>query len=368
MENNREFANIFDECLERILTGGETVEECLTSYPEHASELEPLLQTVLNAKQVLDITPRLEFKERARYQILAELRDIEERKQRRFSLFGWQPRWATAAIAILVLLVASSSTVTAAGNSMPDQLLYPVKLATEETRLALTPSALGKVEYYAELVDRRVNEIVSMANKGKLEQVEKTTRRMNNQLMAMEILVGIEEIAPEVLTIPPAVPEAAPAPDELVEEAPAVLVAPEESKPELMAPPPPEAAAQLPPPARAGEPQKGKPEITAPARPVPEKAPALAPAPAAIPALVDEVEEDREKAEEEDEELSKRAKLRGILTRNAVKHPEALQAALQEAPEPIRQALRNALETSNIEYEKLLQLLEAMEDEAEDED
>ncbi len=366
MKNSKEFANIFDECLERILTGGETVEQCLASYPEYAAELEPLLQTALSAREALDIAPRPEFKERARHQILTELRDMKERKQRRFSLFGWQPQWATAAIAVLVLLVASGGTVAAAGNSMPDQSLYPVKLAAERVRLALTPSELGKAEYYAELVDRRVNEIVGMADKGKLEQVEKTTERLNNQLMAMAVLVSTEEGAPGVLTVPPAVPEAVPAPAEAVREAPAVLVAPEETEvpqPEVtLAPPPPEAAAQAPPPAKAGEPQKGKPAITAaPARPVPEKAPVLAPAPAAIPEP--EAEED-----EEDETLDRRAKLRLILAQNARKHPEALRAALQGAPEPIKQALRDALETSNMEYEKLLEFLEEAQEEAEDED
>ena len=92
MKNDKELANIFDECLERILTGGETIEQCLASYPERAAELEPLLQTVLTAKETLDIAPRPEFREKARYQILTELRDVGERKQRHFLLFGWQPR------------------------------------------------------------------------------------------------------------------------------------------------------------------------------------------------------------------------------------------------------------------------------------
>ena len=355
MKNNREFANIFDECLERILTGGETVEQCLASYPEHATELEPLLQTALNAKETLEIAPRPEFRERARYQILAELRDIEERKQHRFSLFGWQPRWATAAIAVLVLLVASSGTVAAAGNSMPDQPLYPVKLATERVRLVLTPSKLGKAEYYAELVDKRVSEIVNMAEKGKLEQMEKTTERMNDQLVAMAVLVRTERGAPAVFTVPPAVPEAVPAPAEVTREAPETAVAPEEPKPSvMMAPPPPEDATQAPPPTRAGEPQKGKPSITAtPAKPVPEKAPVLAPAPAAVP--------EPEGEADEDETLDRRAKLREILTQNAREHPEALRAALQRAPELARPALLRALETSNIEYGKLLEFLEELE-------
>ncbi len=363
MKNDKEFFNILDECLERILAGGETVEQCLASYPEHAAALEPLLQTALDTKETLEIAPRPEFKERAKYQILTELRDIEERKQRRFSLFGWQPQWATAVIAVLVLLMASGGTVAAAGNSMPDQPLYPVKLATERVRLALTPSELGKAEYYAELVDRRVNEIVNMVNKGKLKHLEKTTERMNNQLMAMAVLVGAEEGAPGVLTVPPAMPEAVPALPEAVREAPAVTVEPEEQRPAMMmAPPPPETTAQAPPPARAGEPQKGKPEITvAPAKPVPEKAPVLAPMPAAVPSPEDEVED-------EDETLDRRARLRLILAQNARKHPEALWAALQRIPMSARPALLRALEVSNIEYEKLLQLLEEAEDEDEDGD
>ncbi len=365
MKNDKELANIFDECLERILTGGETVEQCLASYPEQAAELEPLLQTALTAKETLNIAPNPEFRERARYQILTELRDVEERKQRRFLLFGWQPRWATAAIAVLVLLIASSGTVAAAGNSMPDQPLYSVKLATEGVRLALIPSELGKAEYYAELVDRRVGEIVNMAEKGKLKQAEKATERMNSQLMAMTVLVSTEEDAAGVLTAPPAIPEAVPAPTEVTSEAPMMLVEPEEPEPgAVMAPPPSEitAPAPAPPQIKAGEPQKGKPEITAaPARPVPEKAPVLAPA--AIPKPGVEVEE-----EEQDEMVDRRARLRVILVQNAQKHPATLKAALQRAPESARPALLRALEASNIEYEKLLQFLEETGDEGEDED
>ena len=290
MKNDKEFYNILDECLERILTGGETVEQCLASYPEHATALEPLLQTALDTKETLEIAPRPEFKERVKYQILTELRDMEERKQRRFSLLGWQPQWATAVIAVLVLLMASGGTVAAAGNSMPDQPLYPVKLATERVRLALTPSELGKAEYYAELVDRRVNEIVNMADKGKLKHMEKATERMNNQLMAMAVLVGTEGSAPGVLTMPPAVPEASPALPEAAKEAPAVTAEPEEQRPGMM---------MAPPPPKAKGPEKMKPEITAaPAKPAPEKAPVLAPTPAAVPSPEDEVEEEDEDEDE----------------------------------------------------------------------
>ena len=135
----KEFDNILDECLERILTRGETIEQCLESYPEQSAELEPLLQTALLTKRASAIEPRPEFRERARYQLRSALQEMEENRERRPFFFGWQPRWATAVIGLLVFLMASGGTVAAANNSMPDEPLYPVKLATETVRLTQLP-------------------------------------------------------------------------------------------------------------------------------------------------------------------------------------------------------------------------------------
>jgi hypothetical protein len=205
MKKRRKFNDIFNECLERLLVEGETVEQCLRSYPEQAGELEPLLQTALATRQASAIQPRPEFRARARYQFGLALQEIEERRRRPF--FAWQPRWATVVATVLVLLLAGSSTVVAAGNSMPDEPLYPVKLATEQVRLALTPSALGKVELYAKLADKRVAEIVYVANKGKPEQVERVTQRLNSYLARVAALAlaerGVEREEAGVLMAPP---------------------------------------------------------------------------------------------------------------------------------------------------------------------
>ena len=180
MKRDKEFNNILDECLERLLVKGETIEQCLLSYPEYAAELEPLLHTVVATKEALAIQPRPEFKSEARYQFRLALQKVEPK--RRLPFLGWHPRWAIAMVALLVLLLAGGGTVAAAGNSMPDSLLYPVKLATEQVRLKLTPSNMGKAELYAELADRRVAEIVYMVNKGKPEHLEPTAERLNKHL------------------------------------------------------------------------------------------------------------------------------------------------------------------------------------------
>lgn len=224
---DKEFDNILDECLERILTRGETIEQCLESYPEQSAELEPLLQTALLTKRASAIKPRPEFRERARYQLRSALQKMEEKRERRPFFFGWQPRWATAVIAVLVFLLASGGTVAAAGNSMPDEPLYPVKLATETVRLTLTPSALGKAELYVKLVDKRVEEIIKMADKGKMKHVERTAQRLNTYLV-MAANLAAPEAVPEEVPAPPVAEEPpekeagvvmAPAPP-AVEEAP----------------------------------------------------------------------------------------------------------------------------------------------------
>lgn len=209
MKKSRKFNDILDECLERLLIKGETIEQCLQSYPEQGDELEPLLQTALVTKQASAIQPHPEFRAKARYQFHSALQEIEQK--RRIPLFGWQPRWATVVAIVLVLLLAGGSTVVAAGNSMPDNPLYQVKLATEQVQLALTPSALGKAELYAKLADKRVAEIVYVANKGKPEQVERVTQRLNSYLVRVAVLATTQKKEAGVLLAPP---PSAPAPPE----------------------------------------------------------------------------------------------------------------------------------------------------------
>ncbi len=211
MKTSKEFDNILDECLERLLVKGETIEQCLQSYPEQAAELKPLLQTALVVKKASAIQPRAEFKAKARYQFRSALQEVASRGSRPF--FGWLPRWATVVTIVLVLLLAGGGTVAAASNSMPDSPLYPVKLATEQVQLILTPSQIGKARLCARLADRRVAEIIYMANKGDARQVELITQRLDKRL-AMLVVLALAQKAGEAprLLAPPPTEEAPPPP------------------------------------------------------------------------------------------------------------------------------------------------------------
>ena len=200
MKRDKELSNILNECLERLLEG-ETIEQCLRRYPEQANELKPLLQTALAAKRVSAIQPRADFKARARYQFRSALKEAAAKKR---PFFSWFPRWATVATIALVLLLAGSGTVAAAGSSMPDSPLYPVKLATEEVRLAFTPSPLGKAGFCAELAERRVAEIIYLAERGDVQQLELITRRLDERLLILVALVATGEEGEAPMLMAPA--------------------------------------------------------------------------------------------------------------------------------------------------------------------
>lgn len=186
MTKGKEIDNILDECLERLLVKGETVEQCLESYPEHAAELGPLLRTALATSNALDIQPSTDFMARARYQLYAEFDRVQVRWRK--SIFGWQPRWALIVVVVLAVLLVGGGTVVAADSSMPGSPLYPVKLATENIRLKLSLSDVRKAELYAALADRRVAEIAYMIEKGKSQLAERAAQRLRNHLTMMSRL------------------------------------------------------------------------------------------------------------------------------------------------------------------------------------
>jgi hypothetical protein len=308
--NNKEFDNILDDCLEQLLVKGESLEKCLEHYPAQADELRPLLETALAAREASAIQPRPDFRAKARYQFHSALEEMAAGKGR--SSWGWFPRWATAVAVVLVLVLAGVGTVLAAGSSMPDSSLYSVKLATEQVRLALTPSQMGKAKLCAELADRRVVEIAYMADKGDAQQVELITQRLDDKLDLLVVLVGGEKAAePEVLMVP----------------------APTTPPPTTTAP------------------------TTGEAPPPGEEPPAPLPAEDTVPPTTAVPQEGRGWGGDESAQDGNWAQLRETLVTDAASNRAMLNAALDKAPERAKDALRRALEVSDAGYEQALEAL-----------
>jgi len=200
---SKEFDNVLDECLERLLIKGETMEQCLQNYPEQAANLKPLLQTALATREAVAIKPPAEFKAKARYQFRSALQEAASPRRRPF--LSWFPRWATVVAIVLAVLLVGGGTTAAASYSMPDNLLYPVKLATEQVQLALTPSDIGKARLCAKFADKRVAEIIHIANKGDAQQIEVITQRLDKRLAMLARLTSAPEVteAQRMLEAPP---------------------------------------------------------------------------------------------------------------------------------------------------------------------
>jgi hypothetical protein len=330
--NDQEFNDILNLCLDRMFKG-EPVEQCLRDYPGLAQELEPLLRTAQAAKTLSSIKPRPEFKSQARSQFKAALDQMQERKQARFSLFRWhwrwQSGWAIAAMAFFAVLVGGGSTVLAADNSMPDNTLYPVKLAAEQVQMTLTFSDMDKAELNAKLADKRVAELVYMTSKGDSERVQQVAQHLDNNLKNLNRLVGTadQNESPALQGTSPA--DAAPATPET-----ATATRPATRLPMITAavspsasPTPAKKEGSEPPSARSARPQSGDNSAASP-------------------------------LQQPGNKDGERQKLKTIVTNNAAAHEAQLNAALEKAPPQVKPAVRKALDQSISEYNKAIKNLE----------
>lgn len=174
---NKKFENILDECLERITLKGESIEACLSKYPEYASQLEPLLRMAVSTSlRTHHVNARPELKLKAKNEMLMGLQRLQQEQVKVVKHPTWKWSWALAAI-FLVLLLVGSGTVLASSNSLPGQPLYSVKTTVEKVQLKLTPSVVDKAKLRAKFAERRVKEMAAMEKRNKTQEAEKLAQR-----------------------------------------------------------------------------------------------------------------------------------------------------------------------------------------------
>ncbi|MFC2026429.1 DUF5667 domain-containing protein [Chloroflexota bacterium] len=167
--------DILAVCIEDIKEGRRTLASCLAIYPDKRQQLEPLLKIALSIKEPPSFRPAKDFKIKARVQLMEYIHDSRSKKTswKRFLRSGireiWHPvQLRTAMIIVAILLVFSglgTGTVYAAGNSLPGETLYPVKIATEQVRSLLTFNDTAQIELELAFADTRLQEIEALVNK-----------------------------------------------------------------------------------------------------------------------------------------------------------------------------------------------------------
>jgi hypothetical protein len=156
---------ILANCIEEIRSGKSTIEQCVSRHPKLGEELRSLLQIATSLKPD-EVTPSLEFKQRAKRRLLAEIQPLPEKVSASpLRWYSLSPVRLTAGvlIALLVLAAAGGSTVYAAQSSLPGDVLYPVKTGAEDIQLAVTWGTEAKADLRLKLAQRRIDEATQQA-------------------------------------------------------------------------------------------------------------------------------------------------------------------------------------------------------------
>lgn len=198
---------ILDDCLAR-LEAGESVQSCLTEYPDQAETLHPLLAAAAFVKKTPAPRARPDaflagqqrmlqaglLQQRANPELTSQKQKEEFHEQAvsfrpllryvgrvgnflKTLLIGKEQTKMKLALRlaidlVVILVIGSVMTVNASANSLPGDPTYGVKRAWEQVRLTFTldPQAQQELErYYAE---ERLGEIEALRNLGRQGEVE----------------------------------------------------------------------------------------------------------------------------------------------------------------------------------------------------
>jgi len=100
-----------------------------------------------------------------------------------------------AALIFGLVFGSAGGVAFASADSLPNSPIYPVKLATEQVRLALTSSPAGKAALHLELAHERVREMARLAEVGE-EPDEATWERLQSHLdQGLELAVQLPDEA-----------------------------------------------------------------------------------------------------------------------------------------------------------------------------
>jgi hypothetical protein len=210
MRAKASFEESLEQCLQELMRTGD-LEASLERHSEHAEQLRPLLEVALETRRYYQVVPESPGGlATGRERLLAAAAQQREQSggrpsagegvqaaTRRGIKLALPVRLLAVLLAVVVGIAAlTGGLVWAAQDSLPGELLYPVKLAMEEARLALASTPAGKVDVALGLMDERGEELQALAAAGRPLPEETVTRmeRQVEQALTQTAEAGDEEI------------------------------------------------------------------------------------------------------------------------------------------------------------------------------
>lgn len=203
----RDISDVLDNCIAEMRRG-KSLNDCLADYPDFADELQPLLRTV----QAVRTSPRVEATrpvvDAGKARFLKQAADLRDGRAsgsnpwQRLSLVAnsafpmlrprlWSPVLSTALALILILFVAGAGIVSA-GQSLPNEPLYPVKLATERVQGVVIVNPAARADYSLALAERRVDEVNQLSRLGRPVTAPDIARLSGETVQALKTIGQVE--------------------------------------------------------------------------------------------------------------------------------------------------------------------------------
>ena len=176
------FDQLLERCLQKMARTGD-IGASLRRYPQYADRLRPLLEMAQATRRYYEAVPEapgglvtgrerllaVAAQQRARgVSVTSATRTTTTRTKGRKMKLVLATRLVTVLLAVVVGTAAlGGGIVWAAGDSLPGDLLYPVKLVTEDVRLALASAPGDQVDLALGLAEERAEEVQALVAAGR---------------------------------------------------------------------------------------------------------------------------------------------------------------------------------------------------------
>jgi hypothetical protein len=162
----------FEDCLARLQSGA-SLEQVLALYPDWRGELRPMLLAAQAARQAgANVrVPRAAIA-RSRAKFLQKAKPMAAGRSRPAAHL---PAWRLALVSLVVVLVLASgmvTTVAVSAQALPGDVLYPLKIATEQTQLLLARSTVRRLELEQSFDRERVTEVDALIHQASSQDVQ----------------------------------------------------------------------------------------------------------------------------------------------------------------------------------------------------
>ncbi len=130
---------------------------------------------------------------------IRNIRNLSLRKER----YSMLTTLATIMTVITLAFGGAGATVYAAQDSLPGDLLYPVKIASEEFRMNISTETQSQFQLLLEFTNRRMGEIVSLSSNGEVIPQKLMTQLQTEFQNAFQLAAGMSdtEMTPALLKI-----------------------------------------------------------------------------------------------------------------------------------------------------------------------